>query len=150
MTTTDGARRAVIVATLLAGFVAPAGAAEICSAPVAVQVLGSGGPELESQRASSSYLVRIAGEARVLVDIGGGAGLRFGESGARVADLDAILLTHLHADHTADLPALVKSSWFSARKRPLPVFGPPDNRFFPSTVSFVRSLFAPAACERRL
>jgi ribonuclease BN (tRNA processing enzyme) len=142
-TTSDGALKAAVVVTLLAAFAAPAGAAETCSGPVAVQVLGSGGPELESQRASSSYLVWIAGEARVLVDIGGGAGLRFGESGARIADLDAILLTHLHADHTSDLPALVKSSWFSARTRPLPIFGPPDNRFFPSTVSFVRSLFDP-------
>jgi ribonuclease BN (tRNA processing enzyme) len=139
----DLARTVTLTAALLAAIVAPAGAAESCSAPVAVQVLGSGGPELETRRASSAYIVWIAGEARVLVDIGGGAGLRFGESGARIADLDAILLTHLHADHTADLPALVKSSWFSARTRPLPIFGPPDNRFFPSTVSFVRSLFDP-------
>lgn len=143
VTMSELARRAAVGAALLVTFAAPAGAAESCSAPVAVQVLGSGGPELESQRASSSYLIWIAGEARVLVDIGGGAGLRFGESGARIADLDAILLTHLHADHTSDLPALVKSSWFSARKRPLPIYGPPDNRFFPSTVSFVRSFFDP-------
>lgn len=134
---------AALLAALFATMAAPVMAAESCSAPIAVQVLGSGGPELETQRASSSYLVWIAGEARVLVDIGGGAGLRFGESGARITDLDAILLTHLHVDHTADLPALIKSSWFSARERPLPVFGPPDNRFFPSTVSFVRSLFDP-------
>jgi ribonuclease BN (tRNA processing enzyme) len=137
------ARVAVLAAALWAVGMVPAGAAESCSAPIAVQVLGSGGPELETRRASSAYLVWIAGQARVLVDIGGGAGLRFGESGARIADLDAILLTHLHADHTADLPALIKSSWFSARTQPLPIFGPPDNRFFPSTVSFVRSLFDP-------
>lgn len=122
---------------------ASAHASESCDAPVAVQVLGSGGPELETKRASSAYLVWIGGKARALVDIGGGAALRFGESGARIADLDAIFLTHLHVDHTADLPALIKSSWFSGRDRPLPIYGPPDNRVMPSTVAFVRSLFDP-------
>jgi ribonuclease BN (tRNA processing enzyme) len=104
-------------------------------------VLGSGGPELQDRRASSSYLVWIEGKPRVLVDIGGGAALRFGESGATVSDLDVILLTHLHADHTADLPALIKSSFFEDRSRSLPVYGPAGNKFMPSTVTFVRTLF---------
>ncbi len=113
-----------------------------CDSPgIHLQVLGSGGPELQDRRASSSYLVWIDGNARVLVDIGGGAALRFGESGAVVADLDVILLTHLHADHTSDLPALVKSSWFEQRTRPLPIYGPTGNRIMPSTVAFVRALF---------
>jgi len=107
----------------------------------AVQVLGSGGPELADRRASSAYLLWLDGKARALVDFGGGAALRFGESGARVADLDAILLTHLHADHTADLPALIKSSFFEERTAPLPVYGPVGNKFMPSTVTFVRTLF---------
>ena len=116
--------------------------AQTCgTAPVQVQVLGSGGPELQDRRASSSYLVWIEGRPRVLVDIGGGAALRFGESGATVSDLDVILLTHLHANHTADLPALVKSSFFEERTRPLPIYGPAGNKFMPSTVTFVRALF---------
>ena len=45
---------------------------------VAVQVLGSGGPEMRG-RASSSYIVWLDGKARVLVDSGGGSALRFGE-----------------------------------------------------------------------
>jgi ribonuclease BN (tRNA processing enzyme) len=108
---------------------------------VALQVLGSGGPELQTKRASSSYLVWIDGKARVLVDTGGGSALRFGESGAQMADLDVILFTHLHADHSADLPALIKSSWFEDRERPLPIYGPGGNRLMPSTVTFVRALF---------
>lgn len=108
---------------------------------VQLQVLGSGGPDLAERRASTSYLVWIQGKPRVLVDIGGGAALRFSEAGATVADLDVVLLTHLHADHTADLPALVKSSFFETRDRPLPVYGPAGNRVMPSTVAFVRALF---------
>jgi hypothetical protein len=36
---------------------------------IAVQVLGSGGPELQDKRASSSYLVWQDGQARVLVEL---------------------------------------------------------------------------------
>jgi ribonuclease BN (tRNA processing enzyme) len=104
--------------------------------------LGSGGPELQDKRASSSYLIWRGGTPRVLVDIGGGAALRFGESGATVSDLDVILLTHLHVDHTADLTALIKSSFFEDRSRALPLYGPGGNQYFPTTTAFVRTLFA--------
>lgn len=113
-----------------------------CGGPgISLQVLGSGGPELQTKRASSSYLIWIDGKARVLVDAGGGSALRFGESGAQMTDLDVMLFTHLHVDHTADLPALIKSSWFEDRTRLLPIYGPGGNRLMPSTVAFVRALF---------
>ncbi|HLJ85416.1 MAG TPA: MBL fold metallo-hydrolase [Candidatus Angelobacter sp.] len=108
---------------------------------VAIQVLGSGGPELQDKRASSSYLLWENGQARVLIDAGGGSALRFGESGAQVAQLDAILFTHFHVDHSADFAALIKSSWFEDRKRPLPVYGPPGNGFMPTTTEFVSDFF---------
>lgn len=108
---------------------------------VAVQVLGSGGPEMQDKRASSSYLVWQDGRARVLVDAGGGSAVRFGMSGATMSQLDVILFSHFHVDHSGDFAALVKSSWFEDRARPLPVYGPPGNRFMPSTTEFVRDLF---------
>jgi len=111
---------------------------------VVLQVLGSGGPELQDKRASASYLIWRDGVPRVLVDSGGGSALRFGESGATVSNLDVILLTHLHVDHTADLTALVKSSFFEERQRALPLFGPGGNPSFPSTTRFIQSLFAPS------
>ena len=116
--------------------------AQCGAAGVALQVLGSGGPELQDKRASSSYLLWWNGRARVLVDIGGGAALRFGQSGATVSGLDVILLTHLHVDHVGDLPTLVKSSYFEDRHDALPVFGPTGNSNFPSTTRFIRDLFA--------
>jgi ribonuclease BN (tRNA processing enzyme) len=39
----------------------------------------------------------------VPIDSGGGSALRFGQAGAHVAQLDAVLFTHLHIDHSADL-----------------------------------------------
>ena len=117
-------------------------AAQTCGASgVALQVLGSGGPELEDKRASSSYLVWVNGQPRVLVDAGGGSALRFGESGARMSQLDVLLFSHFHVDHSGDFAALIKSSWFEDRSRPLPIYGPPGNDFMPSTVEYVNDLF---------
>jgi ribonuclease BN (tRNA processing enzyme) len=111
---------------------------------IEVQVLGSGGPELQDKRASTSYLIWRNGKARILVDAGGGSALRFGQSGARMQDLDVILLSHLHIDHTADLPALIKSSYFEERTGELALFGPAGNAEFPATTAFIADLFDPA------
>jgi len=108
---------------------------------VQLQILGSGGPEVGDQRASSSYLVWLNGKARVLIDVGGGSSLNFGRSGAKMEDLDVILFSHFHVDHSADLPALIKSSLFDNRRRDLPVFGPSGNPWMPDTEDFLESLF---------
>lgn len=122
--------------------VSPAKARSCGTTGLAVQVLGSGGPELQDKRASSSYLIWDRGIARVIVDAGGGSALRFGQSGAQMSQLSAVLFSHFHVDHSGDFPALVFSSWFEDRKRPLPVYGPPGNEFMPSTTEFVRDLFS--------
>lgn len=132
-----------IIALLAVSSMAPAGAAAAaCTGHgVELQVLGSGGPELEDKRASTSYLIWQDGQPRILVDSGGGSALRFGQTGARVEQLEAILFTHLHIDHSADFPALIKSSYFEERHRALPVYGPAGNADFPSTTQFVADLF---------
>ena len=117
--------------------------ANACTANgVVIQVLGSGGPEMHG-RASSGYLIRIDGKARVLVDAGGGTALRFGQSGARMSDLDVVLLSHLHADHSSDLIALIKSAHFEPRTRALPIVGPVGSGLYPSTTLFVSRLVGP-------
>src|ERR1700758_1655301 len=129
----------------------PTAAAQTCgSQGLAVQVLGSGGPELQDKRASSSYLVWENGQARGLVDAGGGSALRFGESGATMSQLDVILFSHFHVDHSGDFAALIKSSWFEDRKRPLPIYGPEGNDFMPSTTQFASDLFGDQGVSRYL
>jgi len=136
------ARSLLLLICLLAGAFFSSTQAQSCgSQGIAVQVLGSGGPELQDKRASSSYLVWQDGRPRVLVDAGGGSALRFGESGAQMSQLDVILFTHFHVDHSADFSALIKSSWFEDRNRPLPIYGPAGNDFMPSTVEFVSDFF---------
>ncbi len=117
---------------------------------VALQVLGSGGPIPDDGRASASYLVWIDGRARVLLDAGGGSFLRFGEAGARLEDLDAIALTHLHTDHSAELPALLKGGFFSSRRRDLLVAGPSGRGSFPGLAEYLDATFGPSGAYRYL
>lgn len=117
-------------------------AADSCDADgVWLQVLGSGGPELDDGRASSGYVVWNQGKAKFLVDIGGGSMFQFEQSGASLNDLDAIMLSHMHVDHSNDLPALIKASFFSDRDRDLYLYGPTGNNFMPSATNFVQDLF---------
>ena len=129
----------ICVVALLA---VPTGArAQVCAAsPATVQILGSAGPRLDSERASASYLLWIDGQARMLVDAGGGAYLRFAQSGARLSDLWLLAVSHLHPDHISGLPALL---WLSeqTRQEPLPVAGPSGNDVMPAFPTLLSRLF---------
>ena len=117
--------------------------AECGSASVAISVLGSGGPELSDQRRSSGYIVWIDGSARLIVDAGAGTSIAFGEAGGQFEDLQGILLTHLHVDHSADIPAFIKGSFFTPRNQDLPILGPNKNAVMPSTNEFIDRLISP-------
>jgi len=110
---------------------------------VALQVLGSGGPIADDGRASSAYLLWVDGKSRVLIDAGGGAFLRFAEAGARFSDLGFVGLSHFHADHSADFPALLKSGSFSGRVESLVVAGPDGSKPFPGLTQFLDALLDP-------
>ena len=139
--------RAEYIFALLSSLVAttsPFAAAHAeCWAPLAVQVLGSGGPDATDARASAGYVLWLGGKARLLVDAGGGVFLRFGEAKAKFESLDAIAITHLHADHVVDLVALLKSGFFSDRKLPLPIIGPSGGGDFPGMSEFMMTQFDP-------
>ncbi len=130
------------IVCLLALLAIPSNAsAQSCAAhPVAVQILGSGGPRINRDRASSSYLLWIGAQARMLVDMGGGTFLRFGQAQAKLSDLSLVAISHLHPDHVSDLPALL---WLShqARKDPLPIVGPSGNDTAPAFPAFLSRLF---------
>lgn len=131
---------ALIAGTVLLSSLASAEPEHCGTDGVWVEILGSGGPELDDGRASSGYLVWIDGAARLMVDAGPGSALRFEQSGAKFEDLDALVFTHLHVDHSADFPALIKGSFFGERDRPLPVLGPSANELMPSTTAFVEAM----------
>ena len=108
--------------------------------PVAVQILGSGGPAINADRASTSYLLWVGPQAKMLVDMGGGAFLRYGQARAQLADLSLIAISHLHPDHVSDLPALM---WLSTttRSEALPLVGPSGTDLVPALPVFLSRLF---------
>jgi ribonuclease BN (tRNA processing enzyme) len=131
---------------LALGMLAVSGTATAAVCPetgVQLQVMGAGGAAVESGRAGPGYLLWVQGKPRVLVDAGGGVALRLADTGARSADLDVVLLSQLHATHTAGFAALVQAVNEQGRTRPLPVYGPSGNRSMPHTIDFVRALFDP-------
>ena len=110
---------------------------------VSVQVIGSGGPYLNDNRASASYLIWVDGKAKIMIDTGFGSSLNFEKSGANLLDIDAILFTHFHEDHSAEFPAYIKGATIVDRENVLAVFGPAGNDVMGSASEFVNGLYDP-------
>jgi len=115
----------------------PSALASTAKPTLEVVVLGSGGPRAFG-RAGSSYIVLVDGTPRILRDAGPGAFVRIGELHIDLQQVDIVLLTHLHIDHSGDLAA-----FFNARALtsdgPIKyrVFGPDAAGSFPKTSRFV-------------
>lgn len=131
----------LLIVLVLLSCAGAASATQCSGTGLDVLVLGSGGPELTDQRASTSYLVRVNSTGRVLIDTGTGSAFRFEQSGENFGDIQAIAFTHLHVDHSQDLPAFVKASYFISRDTNLVVLGPSGQGDYPGVVEFLDALF---------
>lgn len=87
-----------------------------------VVFLGTAASVPSAGRGLSSMLVRRGGD-RLLIDCGEGTQRQLMRS-TGLADLDAIFITHLHADHVLGLPGLVKTFGLRDREKPLVIAGP--------------------------
>ncbi|HPP05877.1 MAG TPA: ribonuclease Z, partial [Syntrophorhabdaceae bacterium] len=97
-----------------------------------IKILGTGTSIPALNRLSSSYLVTVKG-INILIDIGPSVVRRLLEFGYTVNDIDAVVLTHFHVDHSADLSTFLFACNYGIepRKRPLLILGGPGlNRFF--------------------
>lgn len=94
-------------------------------------VLGSG-VAVHTGRAESCIYIE-SNNTRLLVDAGSGAFFRMDEAGIHVNDIDAILLTHNHLDHNADVLTILKARWLEGGDE-LRIYGPPG------TIHFFESL----------
>jgi ribonuclease BN (tRNA processing enzyme) len=73
----------------------------------------------------------------VVVEAGSGSLQRFKQSEASINDVDLMLFSHFHVDHSADFPAYIKGAFFSDRNKDLYVFGPSGTQFIASAEQFV-------------
>jgi ribonuclease BN (tRNA processing enzyme) len=125
---------------------------------LSVMVLGSGGPVATPERASAGYMVFVNKEPRILMDVGGGVHKRIGDASINIADLDIVLLSHLHIDHMGALSPTVKMLYFhnralsQQRTAPIRFYGPDsDVGAFPHTDEYVEGLYdAQGGLERYL
>ncbi len=94
---------------------------------IVITLLGTGSPIPDPNRAGPSTLVRAGGQT-LLVDCGRGVLQRAAAVGVGANMLDALLLTHLHSDHIADLGDVIITRWvstFTPNPAPLKIIGPP-------------------------
>nr|MDT0522435.1 MBL fold metallo-hydrolase [Streptomyces sp. DSM 41633] len=77
---------------------------------IEVTLLGTGSPIPDPERAGPATLVR-AGDQMFLIDCGRGVLQRLAAVGSAANQLSALLLTHLHSDHIADLGDVIITRW---------------------------------------
>lgn len=109
---------------------------------IEVTLLGTGSPVPDANRAGPSTLVRAGGQT-FLVDCGRAVQQRMTAVGVGANGLTALLLTHLHSDHIADLGDLIISRWittFTPEPNPLKIIGPPGTK---AVVDAFLTAFAP-------
>ncbi|MCX6388717.1 MAG: ribonuclease Z [Solirubrobacterales bacterium] len=87
-----------------------------------VVFIGTAGSVPTARRGLPANLIRHEG-IRLLVDCGEGTQRQLVKS-TGLADLDAVFITHFHADHWLGLPGLLKTFDLRDRERPLTVHGP--------------------------
>jgi len=83
---------------------------------------GTAGSVPSARRGLPALLVRRGGE-RLLFDCGEGTQRQLLRS-VGLADMDAVFITHFHADHWLGLPGMLKSFALRDRSEPLTVYGP--------------------------
>jgi ribonuclease Z len=92
-----------------------------------VTLLGTGVPTPRPDRFGPSTLIE-AGDQKLLIDAGRGATIRLYQLGIPLGQINALLLTHYHSDHTSGIPDLWLTGWltshFAGRTCPFRVVGP--------------------------
>lgn len=101
-----------------------------------VCLLGCGGMVPLPDRRLTSLLVRQNGKM-ILVDCGEGTQIGIRIAGWGFKAIDAICLTHYHADHVAGLPGFLLTLGNSGRTEPLTVFGPPPLEYILSALTVI-------------
>jgi len=111
-------------------------------------ILGSGTAIPVADRFPAGYLVTTPRQ-RLVVDLGPGVLRRLAQADVSLREVDAVLLTHYHTDHCADLAAMLfalRSPHFAGRP-PLHVHGAPGLRRLVETLTTAWPWLAPRGYE---
>ena len=100
--------------------------------------LGTGSAMPSPTRLQTSLLVEREGHS-LLVDCGSGASHRLAQAGMSHTAVDAVVLTHTHLDHVADLSTLIKARWLDETPT-IDIYGPPGTETVVETLLTVDNL----------
>jgi len=99
-----------------------------------VVIIGSGASMPDSERSSPSQVI-VVDEERLLFDCGPGTGMNLMKAGFNPKTVNNIFLTHLHIDHSAELPSIIFSGYLAGREKKMHLYGPSG------TIGFCNSFF---------
>ena len=124
-------RLAIITVTILLALGSQAKVSNAQEYDIKLTFLGTGAPRPSPKRYGPSILLE-AGETKLLVDAGPGMRQRIFQAGGfeLLTDIDTVLITHLHFDHTIELPNLWLTGWLFGRKKNKKVYGPEGTEEF--------------------
>lgn len=118
------------------GLVAPASAASAAAPALTWTTLGTNsGPIPNRDRSEPANLVRY-GDQLILADVGDGAPEQLAKVSVRLGQVQTVVISHLHFDHTGGLFAFLSLRFQSRQNTPLIIYGPPG------TQHLVTQLFA--------
>lgn len=86
-------------------------------------VLGTAASVPDAEHDTVGYVLRDNGWA-VLIECGGSPLHKLARYGIGFDEIEAVILTHGHADHVYGLPMLVQGLWLGGREAALPIYGP--------------------------
>src|ERR1700684_2898758 len=96
-------------------------------------LLGTAGAPLPVAGRGGISAALVTGGRVFVIDCGRGTPSAYADAGLDFPRLEAVFLTHLHADHTGDLPGLLLYPWGvrTGRSGPVRVYGPPSPAVMP-------------------
>lgn len=97
-------------------------------------VIGCSSGNPHPRLACSCYLLQ-AGQQRILLDIGEGASSAMQRLGLDPRRINAIVISHLHADHVMGLPLFIQWNYILKRRSRLDIYAPSE------AVAGIKSLF---------
>ena len=87
-----------------------------------IKLVGTG--SIEANERSSSTLI----DDKLLVDMGNGITKTIVQEGDRLEDIEAILITHLHGDHFADIPFFMVNRMRMENVKKIKIYCPKDTQ----------------------
>ena len=119
------------------------------AAPV-ITMIGTGAPRLSPERYGSSLAIEANGDL-VLMDCGPATTYKMLQHGLSPTDVSALLITHHHYDHTADVANMLLAHWEPSFKdyEPPRVIGPQPTARFVDLLVGPEGAFRPDIDARR-